>query len=141
MSAREVTQATIDFIRQHAPDFICLNYANTDMVGHTGVFSAAVMAAETVDDCLSQLIPLCLVSGYSIIIIADHGNADTMINPDGTPNTAHTKNPVPCIFVSNQPDQFVLKNGRLADIAPTILFAMSLLIPIDMDGNILLQKV
>jgi 2,3-bisphosphoglycerate-independent phosphoglycerate mutase len=141
MSAREVTQATIDFIRQHAPDFICLNYANTDMVGHTGVFSAAVMAAETVDDCLSQLIPLCLDSGYSIIIIADHGNADTMINPDGTPNTAHTKNPVPCIFVSNQPDQFVLKNGRLADIAPTILFAMSLLIPIDMDGNILLQKV
>lgn len=137
MSALEVTERTIAFIAQHAPDFICLNYANTDMVGHTGVFQAAVKAAETVDVCLSKLVPYCLQQGYSLLIIADHGNADVMVNPDGSPNTAHSKNPVPVIFVTTHPERYTMKDGRLADIAPSILYAMELSIPPSMDGNIL----
>jgi len=140
MSAPEVTDKTIAFIEQHAPDFICLNYANTDMVGHTGVFKAAVKAAETVDRCLSKLVPFCLEHDYSLFLIADHGNADFMVNPDGSPNTAHSKNPVPVIFVSDNAEQFTMKDGRLADIAPSILFAMGLPVPSSMDGGILLQK-
>ena len=139
MSAPEVTDKTMEFIRQNNPDFICLNFANTDMVGHTGVFSAAVRAAETVDLCLSRLVPLCLESGYAVFIIADHGNADIMVNPDGSPNTAHTKNPVPVIFVADQAAQFKMKDGRLADIAPSILFAMGLEVPASMTGQILLE--
>ena len=139
MSAPEVTEKTMEFIRQHNPDFICLNFANTDMVGHTGVFSAAVTAAETVDSCLSRLVPLCLQSDYSVFIIADHGNADIMINPDGSPNTAHTKNPVPVIFVASDAHQFKVKNGRLADMAPSILFAMGLNVPSSMTGQNLLE--
>jgi 2,3-bisphosphoglycerate-independent phosphoglycerate mutase len=140
MSAPEVTDKTIEFILQHTPDFICLNYANTDMVGHTGVFAAAVRAAETVDQCLSRLVPLCLQQGYELFIIADHGNADIMVNPDGTPNTAHTKNPVPVLFVSSRSGEFTVSPGRLADIAPSILFALGLPIPPSMDGKILLVK-
>jgi 2,3-bisphosphoglycerate-independent phosphoglycerate mutase len=140
MSAFEVTSKTIETIEQQAPDFICLNYANTDMVGHTGVFSAAVKAAETVDQCLSQLVPFALSKQYSLIIIADHGNADIMVNPDGSPNTAHTKNPVPVIFVSDTPDQYIVKDGRLADIAPSILFSMELPIPDSMDGLVLIER-
>ena len=138
MSAPEVTDKTMEFIRQHNPDFVCLNFANTDMVGHTGVFAAAVKAAETVDACLSRLVPLCLQSDYAVFIIADHGNADTMINPDGSPNTAHTKNPVPVIFVDARADAFTIKDGRLADIAPSILYAMGLSVPPSMTGQILL---
>lgn len=138
MSAPEVTDKTMEFIRQHNPDFVCLNYANTDMVGHTGVFAAAVKAAETVDACLARLVPLCLQSDYAVFIIADHGNADTMINPDGSPNTAHTKNPVPVIFVDARADAFTIKDGRLADIAPSILYAMGLSVPPSMTGQILL---
>ena len=140
MSALEVTDKTIAFIEQHAPDFICLNYANTDMVGHTGIFQAAIKAAETVDRCLSRLVPYCLQQGYSLFLIADHGNADVMVNPDGSPNTAHTKNPVPVIFVTTHPEQYTMKDGRLADLAPSILFAMGLTVPPSMDGNILPQK-
>ena len=140
MSAPEVTRKTIAFIEENAPDFICLNFANTDMVGHTGVFEAAVTAAQTVDQCLSLLIPFCLEKGYTAIIIADHGNADTMVNPDGSPNTAHTKNPVPVIFVSDKPDSFSLKDGRLADIAPSILFSMELPVPSAMTGQVLMEK-
>jgi 2,3-bisphosphoglycerate-independent phosphoglycerate mutase len=140
MSAPGVTDATMKFIQTNHPDFICLNFANTDMVGHTGVFSAAVKAAETVDKCLSQLVPYCLQNGYSLFIIADHGNADTEIDPDGSPNTAHTKNPVPVIFISHDADQFKLTDGRLADIAPSILTAMDLPIPNSMDGKVLLKK-
>ncbi len=140
MSALEVTDKTIAFIEQHAPDFICLNFANTDMVGHTGIFQAAVKAAETVDLCLSRLVPYCLQQGYSLFLIADHGNADVMVNPDGSPNTAHTKNPVPVIFVTTHPEQYTMKDGRLADLAPSILFAMGLTVPPSMDGNILPQK-
>jgi len=140
MSAPEVTDRTLAFIRDHAPDFICLNFANTDMVGHTGVFAAAVKAAETVDGCLARLVPAALESGYAIVIIADHGNSDVLVNPDGTPNTAHTKNPVPIIYVAGDAGDFRILPGRLADVAPTLLFAMGLPPGPAMEGRILLER-
>jgi 2,3-bisphosphoglycerate-independent phosphoglycerate mutase len=109
------------------------------MVGHTGVFSAAMKAAETVDQCLSQIIPLAEENGYACLLIADHGNSDYMINDDGTPNTAHTKNPVPCILVSKYLKKTVgLRNGRLADVAPTLLQLMGLEQPKVMTGKSLI---
>lgn len=138
MSALEVTDAIIQDIQENQPDFICLNYANADMVGHTGIFSAAIKAAETADTCLKNLITEALKHNYEAIIIADHGNSDYMINEDGTPNTAHTKNPVPCFYVSNNVRSQSLKDGKLADIAPTILSLLDIPIPNDMDGEILL---
>lgn len=140
MSAIEITQKTRAAISATAPDFICLNFANTDMVGHTGVFSAAVQAAETVDTCLSELIPFALEEGYAILVIADHGNSDIMINPDGSPNTAHTKNLVPVIYVAADADEYTVEQGRLADVAPTILHAMHLSIPSTMEGKVLLKR-
>jgi 2,3-bisphosphoglycerate-independent phosphoglycerate mutase len=139
MSAREITQAISQEIAQRQPHFICLNYANADMVGHTGVFEAAKQAVSTVDDCLSGLVPQLLEKDYAIIIIADHGNSDMMINPDGSPNTAHTKNPVPCIFVSNRAQTYKVENGKLADIAPTILSLMQLPIPAQMNGEVIIH--
>ena len=119
-------------IKESAPDLIVLNYANPDMVGHTGDFDAAVKAVEAVDDNLSRLIPLGLQHGYRILVIADHGNADVMVNEDGTPNTAHTTNPVPVILVAN--DQHPeIKDGILANVAPTLLKMMNLDIPVHMD--------
>lgn len=136
MSAPMIRDAVMQDIREHHPDFICLNFANTDMVGHTGVFSAAMKAAETVDQCLSQIIPLALENDYSCIIIADHGNSDYMINDDGTPNTAHTKNPVPCILVQRNPvPGQTVRNGRLADVAPTLLALMGVQQPDVMTGQ------
>ncbi len=140
MSAPSVTEATIEDIVTNKPDFICLNFANTDMVGHTGVFNAAVRAAETIDQCLRRLVPVCLEHDYTILIIADHGNADIMINPDGTPNTAHTKNPVPAIYVTPHKKEVWLKNGILADIAPTILYAMDITVPAIMTGKSLVME-
>ncbi|NUP99928.1 MAG: hypothetical protein HUU35_08740 [Armatimonadetes bacterium] len=141
MSAPEITAAVMQDIREHQPDFICLNFANTDMVGHTGVFTAAMKAAETVDHCLRQIIPVALEYGYGCLIIADHGNSDYMINEDGSPNTAHTKNPVPCILVSTHIDDSVkMKNGRLADVAPTLLHLMRLEKPEVMTGNSLITR-
>ena len=137
MSAYEVTNAIVKDIQENQPDFICLNYANADMVGHTGVFEAAVKAAETVDSCLKQLMTTALQHDYEAIIIADHGNSDYMVNEDGTPNTAHTKNPVPCFYVSNNARSQHLKDGKLADIAPTILTLFGLPIPDKMDGEVL----
>ena len=139
MSAKESTKAAIQHIEDHQPDFICLNYANTDMVGHTGNFKAAKKAAETVDKCTKELVAAALENGYEAIIIADHGNSDFMINADGTPHTAHTTNPVPCIFVSNQVDGRTVRNGKLGDIAPTILSLMGMRIPREMDGEILVS--
>jgi 2,3-bisphosphoglycerate-independent phosphoglycerate mutase len=136
MSALGITEAIMQDMRDNTPDFICLNFANADMVGHTGVFSAAIKAAETVDHCMSQIVPLALEKGYKCIIIADHGNSDYMINEDGTPNTAHTKNPVPCIVVSN-PKVAAVKNGRLADVAPTLLHLMGVEPPKEMTGVVL----
>lgn len=141
MSAHGITEAVMKDIRENQPDFICLNFANTDMVGHTGVFSAAMKAAETVDGCLAQILPLALERDYACLIIADHGNSDYMINEDGTPNTAHTKNPVPCILVSKQlTGKEKLKNGRLADIAPTLLALLGLEKPGEMTGDNLLES-
>lgn len=141
MSAPGVTKETIEFIRAHEPDFICLNFANTDMVGHTGVFKAAMKAAETVDHCLSLLVPVCREHGYALVIIADHGNADMMVNPDGSPNTAHTKNPVPVIYIAENFEHIRIENGILADIAPTLLYAMDLSVPSNMTGKILVTVI
>ncbi len=142
MSAFGITEAIMQDIQDNTPDFICLNFANTDMVGHTGVFSAAMKAAETVDQCVSQIIPRALAHNYACIIIADHGNSDYMINEDGTPNTAHTKNPVPCILVSKTlGDTVRLRNGRLADVAPTLLDLLGIPQPEVMTGKSLIEEV
>jgi 2,3-bisphosphoglycerate-independent phosphoglycerate mutase len=140
MSAPGIRDAIMQDIRENTPDFICLNFANTDMVGHTGVFSAAMKAAETVDQCLSQIVPLALEHGYACLLIADHGNSDYMINDDGTPNTAHTKNPVPCILVSRQLNgSESLRNGRLADVAPTLLHLLGIEKGAEMSGQSLIS--
>jgi 2,3-bisphosphoglycerate-independent phosphoglycerate mutase len=138
MSALELTDVVVKEINDNQPDFICLNYANADMVGHTGVFSAAIKATETVDACAKRLIETGQKYGYAAIIIADHGNSDYMINDDGTPNTAHTLNPVPCFFVTNEIETESIKNGKLGDIAPTILQLFGIEQPSEMDGVSLL---
>jgi 2,3-bisphosphoglycerate-independent phosphoglycerate mutase len=140
MSAPGLTEAILPEIRNKSAEFICLNFANTDMVGHTGVMDAAVKAAETVDLCLQQIVDTAIASDYTLFIIADHGNADMMINEDGSPNTAHSKNPVPCILV-NGPPELTLKPGKLADIAPSILELMNLKKPNVMSGNSLLKSI
>jgi 2,3-bisphosphoglycerate-independent phosphoglycerate mutase len=137
MSAWEVTAALLPEIKNRSADFICLNFANTDMVGHTGIFSAAVKAAETVDRCVEQVVNAALKSGYTVFLTADHGNSDYMINPDGSPNTAHTLNPVP-LFIIDEAWRGQLRPGKLADIAPTILQMMGLPIPAEMTGDILI---
>jgi 2,3-bisphosphoglycerate-independent phosphoglycerate mutase len=139
MSAHEIKDKIIPELDKKEPDFICLNFANPDMVGHTGVFEAAVKACETVDLCAQKVTEAALKNGYATIIIADHGNADIMINDDGTPNTAHTTNLVPCILVDDA-YKGKLKNGKLGDLAPTILTLMGIPIPEQMTGNVLLEK-
>ena len=140
MSALEITDLAIESIEKDKPDFVCLNYANTDMVGHTGDFEAAMKAAATVDSCLFNLIKILLQHSYHTLVIADHGNSDYMINEDGSPNTAHTTNMVPCILVSEKYKKAKLKDGKLADIAPTILSMLDLKIPKEMDGLILIAE-
>ena len=135
MSAQNICDAIIKDIETEPTDFICLNFANPDMVGHTGVYEAVIKALETVDDCARQVVEAGLKQDYAFIIIADHGNADYMINEDGTPNTAHTTNPVPCFLINT--DYTEIKNGKLADVAPTVLKLMNVTIPKEMDGNIL----
>ncbi|MGL4347479.1 MAG: 2,3-bisphosphoglycerate-independent phosphoglycerate mutase [Chitinophagaceae bacterium] len=137
MSANEITEAILPELENETADFICLNFANTDMVGHTGVFKAAIKAAETVDQCVSKIAKVCLKKGYTIFLLADHGNSDYMINEDGTPNTAHTLNPVPFFVISNEYTG-KLKNGKLGDIAPSILYWMQIPIPKEMTGDILI---
>ena len=136
MSAFELTDAIVPEIENKTADFICLNYANTDMVGHTGVFSAAIKAAETVDKCVQRVVTAALANGYTVFLTADHGNADFMINDDGTPNTAHTLNLVP-FFIIDKDWKGNVKAGKLGDLAPTILTMMELPIPKEMSGNIL----
>ena len=140
MSAEEVTGKLIDHVETSPPDFICLNYANTDMVGHTGDFEAGKMAASFIDGCLATLIPVLLNQEYTIIIIADHGNSDIMINPDGSPHTAHTTNMVPIFLVSEDEElkERKLKNGKLGDVAPTLLHIMNVAAPEEMEGDILI---
>lgn len=134
MSALSLTEKVLEVIENTTPDFACINFANADMVGHTGVFSAAVKAAETVDSCVKQITELALSKDYTILITADHGNADYMINEDGTPNTAHTLNPVPFFLVDND-NKPILHQGKLGDIAPTILKLMGIEKPNVMTGD------
>ena len=139
MSALEVTSSIINDIKTNQPNFICLNYANTDMVGHTGDFEAAKIAATTVDKCLKELTEAALKHDYEIIVIADHGNSDYMVNDDGSPNTAHTTNPVPCFFLSKNLNNRTIQNGKLGDIAPTILSLLGVDAPNEMTGTVLVK--
>lgn len=135
MSADEVKSKIISEIQKNNADFICLNFANPDMVGHTGVYDAIITAVEKVDECAGEIIKTGLENGYSFVVIADHGNADFAINKDGSPNTAHTTNLVPIILVDSEFKE--IKNGKLADVAPTILKMMHLEIPSEMNGEVL----
>ncbi len=137
MSANDIKNKILPELQASEVDFICLNFANPDMVGHTGVFEAAVKACETVDQCTEEVITTALENGYTAIIIADHGNSDIMINPDGSPNTAHTTNLVPCILVDNDFNG-PIKDGKLGDLAPTILKLIGVEAPADMTGNVLI---
>jgi 2,3-bisphosphoglycerate-independent phosphoglycerate mutase len=139
MSANDIKDKIIPELEKREVDFICLNFANPDMVGHTGVFEAAVKACETVDSCAGQVTEAALRNGYTTIIIADHGNADYMINDDGTPNTAHTTNLVPCILVDRS-FKGTIADGKLGDLAPTILTLMGIPIPPQMTGRVLIEK-
>ncbi|MCB9194824.1 MAG: 2,3-bisphosphoglycerate-independent phosphoglycerate mutase [Flavobacteriales bacterium] len=136
MSAPEVTNAVIKEMTTSKPDFICLNFANGDMVGHTGVPSAIIKACETINDCVEKVVTAGIHEGYSFIIIADHGNADKMFNEDGSPHTAHTVNPVPCILIDK--DHNEIEDGILADVAPTILEILGVKIPEEMTGRSLI---
>jgi len=133
MSAYEIRDKILPEIEDNSADFICLNFANPDMVGHTGVFEAAVKACETVDECAGAIIDSAIENDYSVLVIADHGNSETMLNPDGSPNTAHTTNPVPFILVDK--DIRSVKDGILGDIAPTILKLMGITKPDLMTQN------
>ena len=139
MSAFEVTEAALGAIRTDAPDFICLNFANSDMVGHTGVFEAAIKAVEAVDQCVQQLVTTALEQDYDVILIADHGNSDVMRNPDGSVNTAHSLSPVPIIWVTKNRGTRSIHDGILADVSPTILYLMGIGKPEVMAGKCLIQ--
>jgi 2,3-bisphosphoglycerate-independent phosphoglycerate mutase len=137
MSAIDITSAVIDEMNNDQADFICLNFANTDMVGHTGVYSAIQKAVATVDSCTGKVVENALKNNYTAIIISDHGNADKGLNSDGSANTNHSTNPVPCFLIGSQNKS--INNGILADIAPTILTIMGLQVPDEMTGKILIK--
>ena len=139
MSAFEVRDKIIVDIKENTPNFICLNFANPDMVGHTGDYNAIIKAVETVDSCLKDVVNAGLERNYEFIVIADHGNADFAINSDGTPNTAHSLNPVPVVFVT-QERGVKLNRGILADVAPTILERLGVDQPMEMGGQSLIRK-
>lgn len=136
MSANDLTDALVPEIENKSADFIVLNFANADMVGHTGVWEAAIKAVETVDKCVERVVTAALKSDYVVFLTADHGNSDYLINADGSPNTAHTLNPVPLFIISND-WKGTVKPGKLGDIAPTMLKFMGLEIPKEMTGDIL----
>jgi len=137
MSAKELTDSIVPEIQNKTADFICLNYANADMVGHTGVWEAVIKAVETVDECVRRVVTAGLENGYSTFLLADHGNADFMVNADGTPNTAHSLNLVP-FFIIDSDFRGQVKPGKLGDVSPTILKFMGLALPKEMTGNILI---
>lgn len=138
MSAPEVTECLVGNIREKAPDLIVLNFANGDMVGHTGVYDAIVEAVKTVDACVEKVVTAARAAGYDVVICADHGNADNAVNADGSPNTAHSLNPVPMIVVSDRVKS--VRDGVLADVAPTVLDLMGLEKPAEMTGTSLVEK-
>lgn len=135
MSAPVLTEKMLEALKSRKYDFISLNFANSDMVGHTGVWEAILKAAETVDGCVRELAGTAVGEGYQMMLIADHGNSDEARNPDGTPNTAHSMNPVPCIILSEQVTSLTQKGGKLADVAPTILKMMGIPAPPEMNGT------
>jgi 2,3-bisphosphoglycerate-independent phosphoglycerate mutase len=137
MSAYELTAAILPELQKREVDFVCMNYANTDMVGHTGVWEAVIKAAETVDQCVEQVVSTALENGYTVFLTADHGNADFLVNEDGSPNTAHSTNPVP-FFIIDKEWKGKIQSGKLGDIAPTILTMMGIRVPAEMTGNILI---
>jgi len=138
MSAYGVTEALVAELNKKKFDFICLNYANGDMVGHTGVYEAIVKAVKTVDECVGKAVETAIANDYEVIIIADHGNADNAINPDGSPNTAHSLNPVPFIYVTQRQNASV-ESGILADVAPSICQILDIPQPKEMTGKKLLK--
>ena len=138
MSAPEVAEKLVEQLNAKSADFVCLNFANGDMVGHTGVYAAIQKAVATVDRCVEKVVTAAQANGYDVLIIADHGNADNAVNPDGTPNTAHSLNPVPCIWVTDEKGK-TLNNGVLADVAPTILQIMGVAQPAEMTGKSLIK--
>ena len=138
MSAYEVKDKLVAAINENKYDFIVVNYANGDMVGHTGIYEAIEKAVVAVDACVKETVEAAKAQGYEAIIIADHGNADHALNEDGTPNTAHSLNPVPCVYVTENKNAKV-ENGRLADVAPTILKIMGLEVPAEMNGKVLIK--
>lgn len=137
MSAFLVRDMLVKELKTEWADFICLNFANGDMVGHTGVYEAILKAVNTVDQCVKDVVETAREHGYEVMIIADHGNADHALNPDGSPNTAHSLNPVPCIVVSDSVKK--VENGILADVAPTLLSMMGIKIPKEMTGKVLVS--
>jgi 2,3-bisphosphoglycerate-independent phosphoglycerate mutase len=137
MSAEKITNAYINAIKNDKPSFVCLNYANPDMVGHTGNFQAVTKAIETIDKQLKKLVDASIKQDYALIIIADHGNAEKMKNEDGSPNTAHTTFKVPCFILNTNIKK--LKEGNLCDIAPTILEIMNINKPAEMTGKTLIN--
>jgi len=137
MSAPIVKDAIVEALNQKSADFVCLNFANGDMVGHTGVYSAIQAAVKAVDQCVKEVVEAARNNGYDVLVIADHGNADFAVNEDGSANTAHSLNPVPCIWVTDNKEA-VIQNGILADVAPTILTIMGLEVPPEMTGKVLI---
>ena len=138
MSALLVRDAIVPKLKNGEADFVCLNFANGDMVGHTGVYEAICKAVATIDECVKDVVGAAQEGGFNVMIIADHGNADNAINADGSSNTAHSLNPVPCIFISEK-EGISLQNGVLADVAPTLLSVMGLEVPTDMTGKNLIN--
>ena len=137
MSAYDVRDAIVPELKNQTADFVCLNFANGDMVGHTGVYEAIYKAVEAVDTCVNDVITAAIEGGYDVIILADHGNADNAVNEDGSPNTAHSLNPVPCIWVTEDTTKKI-GNGVLADVAPTLLTIMGIEVPTEMTGKVLI---
>ena len=137
MSAYKVADALVKELKTQENDFVCLNFANGDMVGHTGIYEAILKAVKAVDENVKNVVETAKENGYTVMIIADHGNADNAVNPDGSPNTAHSLNPVPCILVNENYKE--IQNGILADVAPTLLHIMDIDIPKEMTGKILVK--
>jgi 2,3-bisphosphoglycerate-independent phosphoglycerate mutase len=140
MSALEIRDKICLALQEIQPDFVCLNFANPDMVGHTGVWEAAVKACETVDSCVQSVVETALPLGYTVLVTADHGNADCMKNPDGSPHTAHTTALVPLVLHHPGKEVFRLKDGKLGDLAPSILSLMGVPIPVEMSGNVIIEE-